>query len=85
MGSESRIALTRLRSTLILTFTTALLVALFAPSPAFAASQSLSLPQGDASAILRHWLGPKTPRFFGPFAPAVVIAFQMNQSPSLKP
>ena len=57
MGSESRIALTRLRSTLILTFTTALLVALFAPSPAFAASQSLSLPQGDASAILGHWCG----------------------------
>ena len=57
MRRESRIALTRLRSTLVLTFTTALLVALFAPSPAFAASQSLSLPQGDASAILRHWCG----------------------------
>ena len=46
MRRESRIALTRLRSTLVLTFTTALLVALFAPSPAFAASQSLALPQG---------------------------------------
>jgi hypothetical protein len=57
MGSESRIALTRLRSTLILTFTTALLVALFAPSPAFAASQSLALPQGNAFAILGHSCG----------------------------
>ena len=56
-GSESRIALTRLRSTLVLTFTTALLVAIFAPSPAFAASQSLALPQGDAGAILGHWCG----------------------------
>ena len=57
MRRESRIALTRLRSTLVLTFTTALLVALFAPSPAFAASQSLALPQGNASAILGHWCG----------------------------
>jgi hypothetical protein len=46
-----------MRSTLVLTFTTALLVALFAPSPAFAASQSLALPQGNAGAILGHWCG----------------------------
>jgi hypothetical protein len=57
MRRESRIALTRLRSTLVLTFTTALLVALFAPSPAFAASQSLALNQGGAFAILGHSCG----------------------------
>ena len=38
------------------------------------------------SAIRRHWLGPKTPRLLGPLlAPLVERAFQMNQSPSLKP
>jgi hypothetical protein len=49
--------LTRFRSTLVLTFTTALLVALFAPTQVFAAAQPLTLPQGSAFAILGHSCG----------------------------
>ena len=38
------------------------------------------------SAIRRLKLGPKTPRLFGPLLPPLAYnAFQMNQSPSLKP
>ena len=50
-------ALTRFRSTLVLTFTTALLVALLAPTQAFATGQPLTLPQGSAFAILGHSCG----------------------------
>ncbi len=50
-------ALTRFRSTLVLTFTIALLVALVAPSQSFAAGQSLALPQGNAFAVLGHSCG----------------------------
>jgi hypothetical protein len=50
-------ALTRVRSTLVLTFATVLSVALFMPQQAFAAAQSLALPQGNAFAILGHSCG----------------------------
>jgi hypothetical protein len=50
-------ALTRVRSALLLMFTTALLIALLAPTQALAASQSLALPQGSAFAILGHSCG----------------------------
>ncbi|MDE3069502.1 MAG: IPT/TIG domain-containing protein [Acidobacteriota bacterium] len=49
--------LTRLSSTLALTFTTVLLIPLLAPAQSFAAAQSLALPQGDAFAILGHSCG----------------------------
>jgi hypothetical protein len=49
--------LTRVRSTLGLTITTALLIALSAPAQSFAAPQSLALPQGNAFAVLGHSCG----------------------------
>jgi hypothetical protein len=50
-------AFARFRVTLLLTFATGLSVALPAPQQAFAATQSLALPQGSAFAILGHWCG----------------------------
>jgi IPT/TIG domain len=47
----------RFRLTLVLTLATALSVALLAPQQAFAATQSLTLPQGSAFAILGHSCG----------------------------
>jgi hypothetical protein len=49
--------LTRVRTTLVATFTTTLLLAVLAPAQSFAAPQSLALPQGNAFAILGHSCG----------------------------
>jgi hypothetical protein len=56
-GKEPHMALTRAGQKLVLTFTTALLLALLAPSQSLASGQPLALPQGNAFAILGHSCG----------------------------